>query len=342
MATLMVLITHLAVVHGAKWTYNGANGDHYWSKQFPFCGGAFQSPIDIQTKVLRYDPTLRPIEVQNYNLSTTEQLTLGNNGHSVKLYLPSKMYISSLPHRYTAAQLHFHWGSTTLPAGSEHTINGKQFAAEMHIVHFNSDKYANVSMAADKSDGLAVLGVLIEIGEFNRVFDQFLKYVNGIKYKDQKVQVPSFNIRNLLPARLDEYYRYDGSLTTPPCYPSVLWTVFRSPVSISAKQFRALATAIYASDAQDSNPVLLNRNYRKPQSTEDRFVLVSFKNDPLSWMSIGILVSIVVSIILGLLLILSLLCCLLRRKRSGACQENGKAVDYTLGEKEEKEYGSRV
>lgn len=34
----------------------------------------------------------------------------------------------------------------------------------MHIVHFNSDKYPNVSMAVDKSDGLAVLGVLIEVG----------------------------------------------------------------------------------------------------------------------------------------------------------------------------------
>lgn len=50
------------------------------------------------------------------------------------------------------------------------------------------------------------------------------------------MQVAGFNIRELLPARLDEYYRYDGSLTTPPCYPSVLWTVFRNPVSISLSQ----------------------------------------------------------------------------------------------------------
>lgn len=33
----------------------------------------------------------------------------------------------------------------------------------MHIVHFNSDKYPNVSMAVDKHDGLAVLGVFIEV-----------------------------------------------------------------------------------------------------------------------------------------------------------------------------------
>uniref|UniRef100_A0A3B4YTW5 Carbonic anhydrase n=1 Tax=Seriola lalandi dorsalis TaxID=1841481 RepID=A0A3B4YTW5_SERLL len=213
----------------------GPEGEHHWSKNYPYCGGTFQSPIDIKSELLRFDPTLRPIEIQNYNLSPNEQLTLGNNGHSVQISLPSKMHISSLPHHYTAAQLHFHWGSSNRAAGSEHTVNSKQYAAEMHVVHFNSDKYPNMSMAVDKSDGLAVLGVLIEVGEFSPAFEQFLKFINGIKYRG-KVQVPGFNIRALLPARLDEYYRYDGSLTTPPCYPSVLWTVFRNHVTISRKQ----------------------------------------------------------------------------------------------------------
>ena len=35
--------------------------------------------------------------------------------------------------------------------------------SQMHIVHFNADKYANISMAVDKSDGLAVLGALVEV-----------------------------------------------------------------------------------------------------------------------------------------------------------------------------------
>uniref|UniRef100_A0A671UP19 Carbonic anhydrase n=1 Tax=Sparus aurata TaxID=8175 RepID=A0A671UP19_SPAAU len=208
------------------WARSEATGEHSWAKHYPYCGGAFQSPINIKPELLRFDPTLRPVEVQNYNLSPNEQLTLGNNGHSVQISLPSKMYISGLPHRYTAAQLHFHWGSSGRPAGSEHMVNGRQYAAEMHVVHYNSDKYPNMSTAVDKSDGLAVLGVLIEVrrgGQWGRV-------------TYQRVQVPGFNIRALLPARLDEYYRYDGSLTTPPCYPSVLWTVFRNHVTISGKQ----------------------------------------------------------------------------------------------------------
>uniref|UniRef100_A0A8C5GBS4 Carbonic anhydrase n=1 Tax=Gouania willdenowi TaxID=441366 RepID=A0A8C5GBS4_GOUWI len=200
------------------------DGEHYWSKHYPYCGGAFQSPIDIKSELLRFDPTLRPIEAQNYNLSPSEQLTLGNNGHS-----------GDLPHRYTAAQLHFHWGTPSRPPGSEHTVESRRYAAEMHVVHYNSDKYPNMTVAVDKSDGLAVLGVLIDVS-FNPAYEKILKFLNGIKYRGELVQLPGFNIRTLLPARLDEYYRYDGSLTTPPCYPSVLWTVFRNPVTISHNQ----------------------------------------------------------------------------------------------------------
>lgn len=48
--------------------------------------------------------------------------------------------------------------------------------------------------------------------------------------------IPGFSIEELLPERPEEYYRYRGSLTTPPCYPTVLWTVFRNPVQISQEQ----------------------------------------------------------------------------------------------------------
>lgn len=52
----------------------------------------------------------------------------------------------------------------------------------------------------------------------------------------QQALIPGFNIEELLPESPGEYYRYEGSLTTPPCYPTVLWTVFRNPVQISQDQ----------------------------------------------------------------------------------------------------------
>ncbi|XP_064170015.1 carbonic anhydrase 12 isoform X4 [Anguilla rostrata] len=320
---------------GHKWTYTGPDGEEHWHEHYPFCHGTFQSPIDLNSELLRYDPTLVPIEVWNYNLSSYEQLTLGNNGHSVQLSLPRRMHLSGLPHRYSAAQLHLHWGSPTMPAGSEHTVNGKQFTAELHVVHFNSDRYPNVSVAADKSDGLAVLGILIEVGDYNPSFGQFLKYLDGVKYKDQRIQVPAFDIRGLLPARMDEYYRYDGSLTTPPCYPSVLWTVFRNPITISEEQFLALCTSVFSSSQQESAPVPLNGNYRKSQDSEDRIILVSFREGLFLGMSLGMLTSIVVASVMGLVLSVTLVCCLLRKKRAERDQQRTKNIMYKPAEKEE-------
>lgn len=60
----------------------GPDGEHHWSRNYPYCGGAFQSPINFQPELLRYDPDLLPVQLQDYNLSSKEQLTLSNSGHS--------------------------------------------------------------------------------------------------------------------------------------------------------------------------------------------------------------------------------------------------------------------
>lgn len=53
---------------------------------------------------------------------------------------------------------------------------------------------------------------------------------------DTSTQIPAFSLRSLLPSNTDEFYRYTGSLTTPPCFESVIWTVFRQPINISSSQ----------------------------------------------------------------------------------------------------------
>lgn len=51
-----------------------------------------------------------------------------------------------------------------------------------------------------------------------------------------------------------------------------------SNVTIVYLQFLALATALYASHAQETATVPLHGNYRKPQLADNRVVLVSFKD----------------------------------------------------------------
>lgn len=55
---------------------------------------------------------------------------------------------------------------------------------------------------------------------------------------DQKVYIPAFDIQALLPKDLRRYYRYNGSLTTPPCHQGVTWTLFHERVQISKAQVK--------------------------------------------------------------------------------------------------------
>ncbi|XP_053783677.1 carbonic anhydrase 12 isoform X3 [Desmodus rotundus] len=268
-----------APLNGPNWTYFGPDGEKSWPKNYPFCGGLMQSPIDLHSDILQYDDNLVPLKFQGYNVSAHEQFTLTNNGHSVKLRLPPSMHIQGLPSRYSATQLHLHWGNQNDPHGSEHTVGGKHFAAELHIVHYNSDLYPNASTASNKPQGLAVLAILIEMGSFNPSYDKIFSHLQDVKYKGQEVHIPGFSIEELLPERSEEYYRYQGSLTTPPCHPTVLWTVFRNPVQISQEQLLALETALYCTRENDPSPIEMVNNFRRVQKFDERLVYISFQQD---------------------------------------------------------------
>lgn len=52
---------------------------------------------------------------------------------------------------YVLDQMHFHWGS-------EHTLNGRRYALELHMVHH--DRRYSLKEAVQVKNGIAVLGVL--------------------------------------------------------------------------------------------------------------------------------------------------------------------------------------
>ena len=66
--------------------------------------------------------------------------------------------------QYVFNQFHMHWGSGD-GWGSEHTLDGRAFPAELHIVHLNRN-YGSAQQALEHKDGLAVVGVFIELGEY--------------------------------------------------------------------------------------------------------------------------------------------------------------------------------
>ncbi|XP_026979042.1 carbonic anhydrase 12 isoform X1 [Sagmatias obliquidens] len=326
--------------NGSKWTYIGPHGEKSWSKSYPSCGGLMQSPIDLQDDILQYNASLVPLGFQGYSESANQQFVLTNNGHSVKLKLPKDMHIQGLGARYNASQLHLHWGDENEPHGSEHTVGGKHFAAELHMVFYNSDLYPNASIASDKPEGLAVLAVLIEMGSFNPSYDKIFSHLKDVKYKGQEVSIPGFSIEELLPKRPEEYYRYRGSLTTPPCYPTVLWTVFRNPVEISQQQLTDLETALYCTRVEDPSPREMINNFRQVQKFDERLVYVSFRREgpdaTYTGPSLGIVLFVALAGVLGICIVLAVSIWLFRRKKSSKKVAN-KGVIYKPAIKQDAE-----
>ncbi|XP_072536313.1 carbonic anhydrase 14 isoform X2 [Salminus brasiliensis] len=264
---------------GKEWTYAGAVGQSEWSEFFPECGGFSQSPIDVDTSRTLHDPSLAPVQPLGYGQYGHEPFTLSNNGHTVEMPLPSWMGVAGLPWQYSAVQLHLHWGNGIgVATGSEHTIDGQGASAELHVVHYNSELFANMSQAKTQGNGLAVLGVLIEAGsETNHAYAQIFNYLGRIRYAGQRVAIPAFDVQTLLPRDLSRYFRYNGSLTTPPCYQSVLWTVFAEKVKISHYQLLKLETVLYSSrSTAPTEPIPMQDNYRATQPLNHRPVLSSF------------------------------------------------------------------
>ena len=125
---------------------------------------------------------------------------------------------------YRLDQYHFH-------SPSEHTVDGKHFPMEMHLVHKSAD------------GKLAVVGVFIAEGAHNRAFDPVWANLPAQKGVETHYPAVKVDVDALLPAARTSY-RYDGSLTTPPCSEGVSWIVMTTPIELSSEQVAAFTRLI--------------------------------------------------------------------------------------------------
>ncbi|XP_008299989.1 receptor-type tyrosine-protein phosphatase gamma-like [Stegastes partitus] len=89
-----------------------------------------------------------------------------------------------------------------------------------------------------------------------------------------------FVLKDLLPSSLGSYYRYTGSLTTPPCSKVVEWIVFSRPIYVSYKQLEAFYS-IFTTEQQDhvKSVEYLRSNFRPIQNLDNRHVFKSAVKD---------------------------------------------------------------
>ena len=257
------------------WSYHGLENPNAWKYHYPDCAGRKQSPINIVPKETIFNAGLADLVIDYEPIVSAE---LNNNGHTVVATFKTGMSNISgagLLTSYRALQMHFHWGSDD-SHGSEHQVLGKKYPMEIHIVHYNAEKYPNDSKVMEKEDGLAVLGIFAEVvEEDNPVLNPIVDKLNATHYKGDTAFIQYLEPLLFLPQDFAAFYTYKGSLTTPGCYESVQWFLFNHTFKISHSQlshFRELSERIH----QNTKEEHLEDNFRPVQPLNERVVTRSF------------------------------------------------------------------
>ena len=197
--------------NAVKWGYDGPRGPQNWAslaEEYSACGdGKQQSPIDITGYKVGDAGAI------SFSYGT-DATAVRNEGKAVHVdYAPgSTLSVGRRTFELKSAHLH---------SPSEHLIDGVSFAAELHLVH------------ADADGQLAVVGLLFRLGEPSPTVQAILDAAPALG--ETVGAGDALNSCGYKPGELG-YYRYDGSLTTPPCSEPVAWHVLREPKTISAQQ----------------------------------------------------------------------------------------------------------
>jgi carbonic anhydrase len=234
-ATAMFGSVLFANSNATHWGYTGHEGPANWGDLQPKyieCKlGGSQSPINISQEIVVKTNDLKPIDFE-YKTAASE---IVNNGHSIQVNVHPGSFIKIDNKEFELKQFHFH-------TPSENQIEGKNFPLEAHFVHVAKD------------GAIAVVAVLYEDGKSNSVISKIWKKMPRIAYNRIKCALSPAMINQLLPKN-KEYYRFDGSLTTPPCTEGVRWFVLKEYPSISKEEVAEFLHTMHHPNNRPVQPV---------------------------------------------------------------------------------------
>ncbi|CAH1441635.1 unnamed protein product [Lactuca virosa] len=222
---------------GFTYDMNSPNGPDHWGEIHPewrLCKkGKLQSPIDLTHKRVHTTSKLGKLN-RDYKPANT---TLINRGHDLMLrWVQGAGHIHINRTKYQLNQLHWH-------TPTEHTINGRRFNLELHLVH------------QSKNRRIAVVGILYKIGRRDSFLSKLEPYLKALcSKKGVEKRVGIIDPRKIKIGS-KKYYRYIGSLTTPPCTENVIWTIAKKVRTVSRAQVRLIRKAVHDDAEANARPL---------------------------------------------------------------------------------------
>ncbi|KAG2484860.1 hypothetical protein HYH03_016346 [Edaphochlamys debaryana] len=232
--------------NGADWS--GVDGD---GNPWQCLSGTRQSPISIPEPTTTVFgtaqipasfrtnwtyPTLvsngSNIEVEWLSPFTSSVLITAANTSGATITSVLDLPADAPSQRVTAEPLQFHFHAL-----SEHTIDGRYYPLELHIVH----RVTDLPACAAVGGCFTVTGVVFELVDApdNQLLEPILDFAPT---REGTINVVPANVNielnSFIPAPSQRtYVTYPGSLTTPPCSEGLLWHVFTEPQTISVNQW---------------------------------------------------------------------------------------------------------
>ncbi|KAM8915384.1 receptor-type tyrosine-protein phosphatase gamma-like isoform 2-T2 [Spinachia spinachia] len=261
----------------------GIYGPDGWAPAYPECKERNQSPINIVDQDTKVSTEFQELTLEGFDAESSNKTSMKNTGKTVAIVLKDDYFVrgAGLPGRFKAENVEFHWGLNNGSAGSEHSINGRRYPVEMQIYMYNSDDFDSLSAALRERRIIAAMAVFFKVGtKDNPAVDPIIHGLKGVVHHEKETVLEPFVLKDLLPSAVGSYYRYTGSLTTPPCSKVVEWILFSRPISVSYKQLEAFYS-IFTTEQQDhvKSVEYLRSNFRPVQSLDNRHVFKSAVKD---------------------------------------------------------------
>ncbi|XP_055523098.1 carbonic anhydrase 13-like [Wyeomyia smithii] len=217
-------------------------GPSNWGVLNANCNGLYQSPVNLALNRSRIIYKKRPLQLMGLE-NQPKSLTVLNEGGSAAYFLEfrkenrPRLRGGPLPVDYLFYQFHYH-------VGSEHSLEGKLSAAEVHLVFYNS-LYETFEDARDQIEGLAVIALIYDVLAKDRIqtLNKWTRFLDSVVDEGREYRAPAarvFTLQDVIPNTKWPYFSYEGSLTTPPCTETVRWLVATERMPLTKSELKKM------------------------------------------------------------------------------------------------------